>query len=76
MLEKSIYELFKNVCEKNKDKVAYRYKNGTDWKPVTWGEHRETCKKISKSLMALGIQKDEKINILSWTRLEWIQLDM
>ena len=26
MLEKSIYELFKNVCEKNPDKVAYRYK--------------------------------------------------
>ena len=29
MLEKSIYELFKNICEKNKDKVAYRYKEGT-----------------------------------------------
>ena len=76
MLEKSIYELFKNVCEKNKDKVAYRYKDRTSWKPVTWGEHRETCKKISKSLMALGIKKGDKVNILSWTRLEWIQLDM
>ena len=76
MLEKSIYELFKNVCEKNKDKVAYRYKDRTSWKPVTWGEHRETCKKISKSLMALGIKKGDKVNILSWTRLGWIQLDM
>ena len=76
MLEKSIYELFKNVCEKNKDKVAYRYKDGTSWKPVTWGEHQETCKKISKSLMALGIKKGDKVNILSWTRLEWIQVDM
>jgi long-chain acyl-CoA synthetase len=76
MLEKSIYELFKNVCEKNKDKVAYRYKEGTEWKPVTWIEHQETCKKISKSLMALGVGKDDKVNILSWTRLEWIQLDM
>lgn len=76
MLEKSIYELFKNVCEKNKDKVAYRYKEGTDWKPVTWGEHQETCKRISKSLMALGVEKDDKVNILSWSRLEWIQVDM
>ena len=76
MLEKSIYELFKNVCEKNKDKAAYKYKVGTYWKPVTWGEHQETCKKISKSLMALGIEKDDKVNILSWTRLEWIQVDM
>jgi len=76
MLEKSIYELFKNICEKNRDKIAYRYKSGTNWKPVTWGEHQETCKKISKSLMALGIEKDDKVNILSWTRLEWIQVDM
>ena len=76
MLEKSIYELFKNVCEKNKDKIAYRYKEGPDWKPVTWGEHQETCKNISKSLMALGVGKDDKVNVLSWTRLEWIQLDM
>jgi len=76
MLEKSIYELFKNVCEKNKDKIAYRHKDGTDWKPVTWGKHQEACKKISKSLMALGIEKGDKVNILSWTRLEWIQVDM
>lgn len=76
MLEKSIYDLFKNVCKKNKDKVAYRYKDGTDWKPVTWEEHQETCKKISKSLMALGIERDDKVNILSQTRLEWVQVDI
>ncbi|MDH4218894.1 MAG: long-chain fatty acid--CoA ligase [Candidatus Aminicenantes bacterium] len=75
MLEKSIYEMFKNVCEKNKDKVAYKYKDGADWKPVTWAENQETCKRISKSLMALGVGKDDKVNILSWTRLEWIQVD-
>jgi len=76
MLEKSIYESFNNVCEKNKGKIAYRYKKGIDWKPVTWGEHQETCKKISKSLMALGIEKGDKVNILSQTRLEWIQVDI
>ena len=57
MLEKSIYELFKTVCERHPDKVAYRYKAGDEWKPVTWSKHQETCKKISKSLMALGIEK-------------------
>ncbi|MFC2169300.1 AMP-dependent synthetase/ligase [Acidobacteriota bacterium] len=76
MLEKSIYELFKNVCDKNRDKIAFRYKAGADWKPVTWGEHQETCQKISKSLIALGIEKDDKVNILSNTRMEWIQVDM
>jgi long-chain acyl-CoA synthetase len=76
MLEKSIYEMFKNVCEKNKDKVAYRYKDGEEWKPVTWGENQEACKKISKSLMALGVGRNDKVDILSWTRLEWLQVDI
>jgi long-chain acyl-CoA synthetase len=75
MLEKSIYELFKNVCEKNPDKVAYRYKKGDEWIPVTWKEYQETCRNISKSLMALGVEKDDKVNILCSPRLEWIQVD-
>jgi long-chain acyl-CoA synthetase len=76
MLEKSIYELFKNVCEKNPDKVAFRYKKENEWKTVTWKEHQETCKNISKGLMALGVGKDDKVNILCSPRLEWIQTDM
>lgn len=75
MLEKSIYELFKTVCEKNPDKVAYKYKEGDEWKPVTWKEHQETCRSISKGLMALGVEKDDKVNILCSPRLEWIQID-
>ncbi len=76
MQEKSIYELFKTVCQQNPDKVAYRYKEGSDWKGVTWKENQETCKGISKGLMALGVKKDEKVNILCSPRLEWIQIDI
>jgi long-chain acyl-CoA synthetase len=75
MLEKSIYELFKNVCENNPAKIAYRYKTEGEWKPVTWKENQETCKNISKSLIALGIGKGDKVNILCPPRLEWIQVD-
>ncbi len=76
MQEKSVYELFENVCEKNPDKVAYRYKDGDEWKPVTWAENREACQRISKGLMALGVGKDDKVNILCSPRLEWIQIDI
>jgi long-chain acyl-CoA synthetase len=75
MLEKSIYELFRTVCEKNPDNVAYRYKAGDEWKPVTWKEYQEICKNISKGLIALGVAKDDKVNILCSPRLEWIQID-
>ncbi|RMD94574.1 MAG: long-chain fatty acid--CoA ligase, partial [Calditrichaeota bacterium] len=76
MNEQSIYHLFREVCSNNAQKPAYTYKKDGQWVTLTWQEHQETCKKISKSLLALGIQKDDKVNILSQTRLEWIQCDM
>lgn len=76
MNEKSIYELFHEVCEKNQDKTAFRFKKDGQWTPVTWKQHAETCKSISKGLLAIGIKKDEKVDILSQTRLEWVQCDI
>ncbi|MFQ5631040.1 MAG: AMP-dependent synthetase/ligase [bacterium] len=76
MDEKSIYQMFTDVCENNREKVAYRNKSGDSWEDVTWDRHRRTCKAISKSLMALGTQKDGKVTILSQTRLEWVQVDI
>lgn len=71
----SIYELFNSICAADPNKVAYRHKTGGAWKEVTWGEQQETCKKISKSLLALGVKKGDRVNILSTTRLEWVQCD-
>jgi long-chain acyl-CoA synthetase len=75
MKHQSIYELLQEVSNANPDKVAYRYKSGAEWKTVTWGHNAETCKRISKSLMALGVKKGDRVCILSQTRLEWVQCD-
>ncbi len=75
MRHQSIYELFHEITSKNPDKISYRYKSAGAWKGVTWREQAETCKKISKSLMALGVKKGDRVNILSPTRLEWVQCD-
>ncbi|MDZ7363369.1 MAG: long-chain fatty acid--CoA ligase [candidate division KSB1 bacterium] len=75
MPHQSIYDLFNEIIKKNPDKVAYRHKSAGAWKDVTWREQAETCRKISKSLMALGVKKGDRVNILSQTRLEWVQCD-
>jgi len=75
MQYQSIYELFNKVSSTDPDKVAYRYKAGGVWKNVTWREQAERCKKISKSLVALGVKKGDRVNILGSTRLEWVQCD-
>ncbi|KAA3659127.1 MAG: long-chain fatty acid--CoA ligase [Calditrichaeota bacterium] len=76
MEKKSIYALFHEVCTKNKDSVAYRYKENGNWIDITWDQQYAQCKAISKSLIALGLEKDDKVNILSNTNLKWIQLDL
>ncbi len=75
MQYQSIYDLFNTISAANADKVAYRHKSGSVWKNVAWREQAETCKKISKSLLALGVKKGDRVNILSTARLEWVQCD-
>jgi len=75
MSYQAIYELFRKISAADPNKVAYRHKAGGVWKNVTWREQAERCKEISKSLIALGVKKGDRVNILSTTRLEWVQCD-
>ncbi len=75
MNEKSVFELFKNSAEKYSSLIAYRYKEGDEWKELTWAQQYEAVRNMSRSLVALGVGHDEKVNILSTTNLKWIQLD-
>ncbi len=75
MNEQSIYQMFKQTCETYPDKTAYRLKKNGQWIPITWREQQQACQAISKSFIALGLQKGDKVNVLGATRLEWVQCD-
>jgi len=75
MSYKSIHELFRTVCEANPEKVAYRRKVNGDWESVTWQEQRDTCDRVSRGLIALGLNRGDRICVLSNTRIEWVQAD-
>jgi hypothetical protein len=71
----SINEMFQSVCKANPDKVAYRFKKDGKWHDVSWNEQRETCARVSRALIALGLNRGDRVCILSNSRLEWIQAD-
>ncbi len=75
MSDRSIYRMFKAVCEANPDAPAYRLKKGGEWRTVTWKEQLEACRKVSKSLIALGLNRGDRVCVLSNTRLEWTHAD-
>jgi len=46
------------------------------WKSLTWGEYGATSRDVGNALLASGIQKGDKISLLSQTRPEWVICDM
>ena len=71
----SLYQMFQEVSTINGSKLAFKHKRKGNWFDVTWTEARETVQRVSKSLIALKIEKASKASILSQTRLEWVLCD-
>ena len=61
-------------AEKYSDKIALSYKNLSDeWISQTWSEFYNSVQSISKSLIASGIEKNDKVSIYSYNRREWVE---
>ena len=61
-------------AEKYSDKIALSYKNSSDeWISQTWSEFYNSVQSISKSLIASGIEKNDKVSIYSYNRIEWVE---
>ncbi len=63
--------LFKNL-EKypNESAISSKGKSGS-WETKTWLEFYDLVQSISKSFLAFGINKNDKISIYSYNRIEW-----
>jgi long-chain acyl-CoA synthetase len=75
MDHRTIYEMFRDVASKKPEATAGRYKGGGEWHDVSWAEHEATTLAIAKALLALGVEKGDRVGILSQTRIEWVQSD-
>ena len=69
---KNTPEYLKANLEKFPDEpaISIKDKNGV-WQTDSWKEFYENVLKVSKSLSALGISKNDKISIYSYNRKEW-----
>ena len=57
------------------DAVLYKEEGAQGWTSRTFAEVGETVERLSAGLMALGIEKGDKVSILSNTRPEWTYHD-
>ncbi|MQA76338.1 MAG: AMP-binding protein [Solirubrobacterales bacterium] len=74
---KTLADLFPEAIRKHGPKRAVLYKDdsGGGWVSATYAEVGEIVRRLSLGLIKLGIEKGDKVAILSNTRPEWTYFD-
>ena len=64
-----------HVKQKPESVANWQKLNGV-WEPQTWQEYGALAKQIGLALKSSGMEKADKISILSQCRMEWVACDM
>ncbi|GAA3608245.1 AMP-dependent synthetase/ligase [Microlunatus ginsengisoli] len=55
---------------------AFRYLDGSRWVSLTWNQTKDKVFELAAGLLALGLQREDRVAIASSTRVEWILADL
>ncbi|MEZ4400405.1 MAG: long-chain fatty acid--CoA ligase [Kofleriaceae bacterium] len=72
----SIPALFLDRVSTSPDREAYRYPVGEQWRSITWKTAGDRVTAIAAGLLALGLEREQRVGILSGTRYEWVLVDL
>ncbi len=72
----NFHEMLCETVVAHPQRQAYRWFDHTgNPTSITWETFYRRMTAVSKSLMALGVEKDDKINIISYTCFKWVLTD-
>ncbi len=73
---KNFHEMLKETVDKKNDQMAYQWYLES-WQPmsITWGQFYDQVRSVAKSLIALGVGKNDKVSVLSYSNYRWILTD-
>ncbi|MGM0452833.1 MAG: AMP-dependent synthetase/ligase [Thermodesulfobacteriota bacterium] len=73
----NVHQMLKKTVDDNPDHVAYRwFYDDESSDSVTWKEFYDQLKQVAKGLMALDVQKGDKVIILSYSCYKWVLADL
>jgi long-chain acyl-CoA synthetase len=55
---------------------AFRYLEDDRWVSLTWSQTKDKAYQLAAGLLALGIEREDRVAIASNTRMEWILADL
>jgi long-chain acyl-CoA synthetase len=72
----TVGRMFLDRVAQTPQRPAYRYPEGDSWATVTWEETGRRARSLAAGLVAIGIDPEERVAIVSGTRYEWILADL
>jgi len=75
-MEKTINEVFKNRTKTYGDRLAVEKKKTGAWESASWNQYYERASAVGLGLNQLGVEKGDRIAILSENCLEWVYSDL
>jgi long-chain acyl-CoA synthetase len=58
------------------DTEAYRFPEGDGWASLTWRETGDRVERLAAGLLSLGVEPEQRVGIVSNTRVDWILADL
>lgn len=65
-------DLFFRQTDRLKDRVALRHKDYGIWNRISWREYGQQVREVAAGLLALGLQREDRVSILGDNRPEWV----
>jgi len=73
---RTINSVFQGVVDRHGDKTALMYKYGAQYEAITYRNLYDSINCFSENLHLWGVQKNDKVGILSSNRPEWVITDL
>ncbi|WP_375000292.1 AMP-dependent synthetase/ligase [Aeromicrobium sp. CTD01-1L150] len=73
----NVAQMFFDRVAASPNREAYRFPDADEnWHSLTWSETGNEVTKLAAALLALGIEPEDRVAIVSGTRYEWIFADL
>ena len=72
----SLPAMFFEQAERFREKPFLWAKQDGVYRPITWGETAERVKQLARGLQAMGLQKGDRLVLVSENRPEWLIADL
>ncbi len=72
----NLADMFWSQVERYGGRTALKHKVNETWTPVSWIEWADMVRKVASGLTELGLEKGDRVSILSNNRVEWVTTDL